>query len=52
MDIFLAIGGSIFGGTVTGIITVAALKTDVKWVILLHEKLERRVSHLEKGVCR
>ena len=48
IDIMLMVGGSILGGTITGIITVATLKTDVKWIIVLQEKHEKRISNLER----
>ena len=42
------VGGSVLGGTITGIITVATLKADMKWLIIMHDKLENRISHLER----
>ena len=50
MDIFLMIGGSLIGGSITGIITVATLKNDMKWVIVLQDKLEQRIHDLERKI--
>jgi hypothetical protein len=53
INIILLLAGSIVGGTITGVITVVALKTDVAWLKAGHDALSKRIWHLEtKGICK
>ena len=47
IDIAFLIGSSIMGGTFTGIITVATLKTDIKWIIIGYQDVKDRLHKLE-----
>lgn len=47
MDALLAFGGSVVGGVMTGIITVATLKNDVAWIKDGLKDLQGRVHHIE-----
>ena len=49
VNILLVFGGSITGGILSGVITVIALKTDVKWIIINHDNLAKRVNTLERN---
>ena len=50
LDTLIYVFCSILGGTMTGIVTVAVLKTDVKWLSKNVDNLSKRVYNIERNI--